>query len=240
MTQNDWLSILKPLTDARWTWNPHGRIEAPQVALVPELNWIYQHVLFDCTEWNAIFHNIVAKKTMVHSHCHNCIKIVAKPKTLRQLVKIEAIQAKMLYPCKCGIDMRDNTSVIYGAFWYNRGFQEARDRYKHIRKMFNKNGLRSVPLIIKKACTEFENAMGPTDKWKPPTPEQLALEKDLVDHMDYLPTSPNCTKEAWIIRTHIKWVQWAYEHGDETYLDFTNGVPIHQPLVTYDPEGTDE
>ena len=230
----DWITVLRPLLKNSWEV-VDGKVQPGKEILGTDLPWIYAHVDFDCTVWNRIFHEVVSNKTQVHSHCHDCIKIVAKPKTLRDLVKIEMIQEDMLFPSKCGIDRRENTQDIYGAFWYNRGFDEARMRYKLIRERLDKEGLKKVKLIIKKACTEFENELGPTDKWKRPSKEQLQEEKDLDAVLNYHPTSPSLIPEIVKDRTHHIWIHWAFQHGDNTYLEFTNGVKIHEPLVTYPP-----
>jgi hypothetical protein len=234
----DWIVVLAPLLNSGWEV-VDGKIQPGKSVVAPELPWIYAHVDFDCTPWNRIYHEIVTGKTFVHSHCHDCIKVVAKPKTLRDLVKIEMIQADMLFPGKCGIDRRENTQDIYGAFWYNRGFDEARMRYKLIRKRMNKEGLKKVKLIIKKACTEFENELGPTDKWKRPDKAQLQDEKDMHSVLNFKPTPPSLIPEIVRDRTHHMWIHWAFQHGDNTYLDFTDGVKIYEPLVTYDPEEED-
>ena len=47
--------------------------------------------------------------------------------------------------------------------------------------------------------------------------------------------------------THIinsvyrRWIEWAAEHGDETYLEYTDGRPLYVPSVRYErkAEGTD-
>ena len=235
----DWVHILKPLLDGGWEVTPNDKIKPITEIMAKDMPWSYSNVLFDCTVWNKVFHVVVSNKKLVHSHCHDCIKIVAKPKTLRDLVKIELIQKDMLFPCKCGIDRRSNTQDIYGAFWYNRGFDEARMRFPLIRARMDKAGLKKVPLIIKRGCTEFENAIGPSDKWKPPTAEQIQLEEDLDSVLDYTSRPPTEIPTLIENHTHHLWTYWAFQHGDDTYLDFTNGVRIHEPLVTYDPEGED-
>lgn len=238
MNQN-WIEKLRPLLNAGWEI-VDDKIQPSKHAYQADLNWVFANVDFDCTKWNKIYHEVVTKETLVHSHCHDCIKIVAKPKTLKDLVAIESIQQDMLYPCKCGIDTRFNTQVIYGAFWYNRGFVEARARYGEIRKRFDEEGLKHVDLIIKKACTEFENRLGPTPDWERPTEEQLTEEKELDAVIRWDPKPPNNIPEFILHNTHELWVKWAFKHGDDTYLEFTDNKRVYEPLVTYDPEGDDE
>jgi hypothetical protein len=232
----DTTRLLLPLLKQGWALKNTGKFTPVSITMAVDLPWVYSNVEFDCTVWNAIFHNTVAQKRMVHSHCHNCIKIVAKPKTLRDLVKIETIQRSMLFPCKCGIDRRPHTHALYGAYWYNRGFEEAKFRYEILKERFEEDEISHIPLIIKKACTEFEMAMGPTDQWKPPTQEQLALEKRVEALLDWRPTPPTLIPDHIVTHTHHLWVAWAYQHGDETYKDFTNGEPLYPELVTYHEE----
>jgi hypothetical protein len=232
---HDWIDKLQPLLNAGWEVED-GKLQPSKIQIATDLNWIFQNVDFDCTLWNKLYHEIVTNKTKIHSHCHDCIKIVAKPKTLHDLAIIEMIQETMLYPCKCGIDTRPNTQVIYGAFWYNRGFTEARARYRKIKERFIEEGIEHVPLIIKKGCTEFENRLGDSTKWKRPTAEQLQEEKDLESVIRYTPMPPNNIPELIKHHTHHLWVKWAYQNGDNTYLEFTNGIPLYEPLVTFSPE----
>ena len=234
----DWIETLRPLHDSGWRL-VDGKFEPKDTIVAIDLPWVFAHVDFDCTVWNKIFHEVVTQGSQVHSHCHDCIKIVAKPKTLKDLVTIEAIQQDMLFPCKCGIDRRDNTQATYAAFWYNRGFPEARFRYKEIRKRFDAEGLEHVEMIIKKGCTEFENRIGPSTDWPAPDEEQLEREKGLLNHIRYTPTPPTSIPELVENHTHHLWINWAFQHGDNTYLEFTDEVPIHEPLVTFDPEGDD-
>lgn len=218
-------------SDGKFEGNPQSAVEGP---------WHYirhQHG-FDCFTWHHVLFDIFSKPRVlgypfVPSGCHDCYKVVVRPQTLKQLFLLEKLQMACNWSCKCGIEVRDSVHGLYGGYFYNKGLEAGLKRFKDVRKAINEiEGLGwEVPVVLKRACTEFELECGPSDKWTI-TPEQLKIEEMVDQYLvkdDVIRTQP----EHVVKHIHRKWIEFAYKHGDPTYLEFTNGTPLFRPPVTY-------
>jgi hypothetical protein len=175
--------------------------------------------------------------------CQNyCWKIVVKPQTLFQLIQLYALQQKLNFPSKCGIEGRPFVDGLYGGYFYNTGIREGRERYWIVREAVSDCISPDVPVILKRACSEYEHIFGPSDEWRVTRKQQL-LEKMLnerwVQHDYYC--VPGKHRRAQII---TNWFKWAALHGDDTYLNYVDkpfnkielGMPqkpVMKSFVTY-------
>jgi len=192
----------------------------------------------DCGLWHKVIFDVIsmalpADRRFVPSECQDCYKVVIRPKTLKQLFAVLDMQKAMSSPCKCGIETRPTVHGLYGGYWYNRGLSQGLERYKEVRALAgaNRHLGPEVKVILKRACTEFEFACGPSDKWRI-TDEQIALEA-LVNRT-FERDIINWVQPEWAIAyIHRKWIEWAYQNGDATYSDFTGGKPLYPEYVTY-------
>jgi hypothetical protein len=227
-------------SDGKFVGNPQSAIEGP---------WRYvkhKHGT-DCYTWHHVLFDIFSKGNVigypfVPSKCHQCFKVVVRPKTLKQLFLLEKLEMAMGVPCKCGIEVRDSVGPnpgdspgigLYGGYFYCTGLQEGIERYKQVRKAVNEyEGLGwEVPVILKRACTEFELLCGDSTKWTI-TPEQLVIE-DMVDRYLVKDDVTRYQSDHVIKHIHKKWIEYAYKCGDPTYAEFTDGKPLYKPPVTY-------
>jgi hypothetical protein len=190
-----------------------------------------------CNLWGAYFNYGI-----ISQGCLNCYKIVMTIPTLNDLFQVLTFQKGGALTCKCGIERRRYIGKVgkYGAYWYaplSDGLEEGRSIYKDIKAIFPE-----FPLILKRGCTEFEMMYNPSSKW-----EQLAKERGWADTEQVLDSifvaDPMALKvemntpellETTVIR---RWVEYAFEHGDETYLEFTDGQKLKIDLETYHEEG---
>jgi hypothetical protein len=216
-----------------------GKLEGnPQMAIEGPWHYIKHKWDFDCFTWHHVIFDYLGKKAVlgkpfVPSECHQCFKVVVRPKTLKQLFALEALQTRLNRPSKCGIEVRDTVHGLYGGYFYNKGLEEGLARYKEVRKAIDEDPMLGweVPVILKRGCTEFELACGPSDKWEI-SPEQLKLEqliKQNLAHDDVERKQP----DSVVKHCHRRWIEFAYAHGDSTYAEFTNGNPLTPPVVTY-------
>lgn len=192
----------------------------------------------NCFLWkDVIFHGIVEKHLsqkdrFVPIGCQECFKVVVRPKTLEQLFALELIQKQINSPSKCGIEIRPSVFGNYGGYFYNRGLRQGLDCYTTVRKMINESSILGpeIEVILKRACTEMEHGVGPSDKWKI-QPEQIDFEMMLNERfVNDLPviTQSDHAKDY----VYQKWIERAYDIGDETVFKFTDG-PLYPPYVTY-------
>jgi hypothetical protein len=240
MVAHDILQHLRPLWEqGGFRLREDGKLVAdPKTAIEGPWHYIKHRWEFDCYTWHHVIFEHLSKPMVighkfVPAQCQECFKVVVRPQTLRQLFALEKLQKEMDRPCKCGIEVRDTVHGLYGGYFYNKGLAEGLERYQEVRKAVDDYILLGpdVPVFLKRGCTEFELACGPSDQWQT-TPEQLKIE-DMVNRYlskdDMVRTQPDHV----IWHLHRKWIEWAYAHGDSTYAEFTDGKPLYPPVVTY-------
>lgn len=198
----------------------------------------------DCGLWHQIMFD---EYQILPSSCMECWKVVVTPRNLTELFGLLDFQLGITghrqpgsdeergcgHPCKCGIEVRPYTPKLYGGYFYNGSLDEGMECYQWVRKEMSGLFDGDMKVILKRACTEFELAFGPSNLWV--TPEgQLDREEEIMDLFDRH-TVDNPPKQPAILTPSIKkrWIQWAFQHGDETYKTYTNGEPLHTPAVTY-------
>lgn len=231
------LDILEPIKNRyKIEFDPDGN---PKIYLKASLDcdtpWISNCISEErkCNLWGAYFNSY----GIISQGCMKCYKIVMSIPTLRDLFQVLAYQKEEELTCKCGIERRKYVGKVgkYGAYWYvplSGGVEEGRKIYARLKEKF------PFPLILKRGCTEFEMMYHPSSKW-----EEFAEERAWSDTEELLNNlfvaDPMSLKvemntpqllEMSVIR---RWIEYAFEHGDETYLDFTNGVPLKINLETY-------
>lgn len=238
LKQADVIEWCEPLLQSGY----HLRDSDGKIEGTPRMAWDtpWHHVKhahgFNCALFHQIMFNVIfpkLSKKWVPAFCHQCYKVVARPKTLRQLFAMIELQKRLDLPSKSGIEPRDTTNGLYGSYWYNFGLEAGLECYKLIRKEINADKLLGpdVDVILKRACTEYELKCGPSDKWEL-SQEQLEVE-NLVSMWVATDTVLRSQPEHVVARVHRRWVEWAYAAGDQTYLEYTNGQRLFPALVTY-------
>jgi hypothetical protein len=165
--------------------------------------------------------------------CMDCYKIVVRPRTYDQLLKLEEAQTELGFASKCGVEIRPAVKGLYGGYFYNRGLDEARKKLKTIKRAYDLIVREADPfyegidIIIKRGCTEFEHAIGPSDQWQT-TGRQLEVDAEINKRI-YWPNDPLPPSQKEIDATHDIWVQFAYKY-DPTY----DGEPLYPPAVVYE------
>ena len=186
----------------------------------------------DCNLWHKVMFDLGGKR-WVPSQCQNCFKVVARPKDLRGLFALLELQKKMDVPSKCGIEVRPTVHGNYGGYFYNWGLEMGLRKYKQVRDAVDKAEYLGpdTTVLLKRGCTEFEHALGDSTKWEV-TPEQMEWEA-LVNEWVVQDVVYRKQADHGLAYVHRKWIEHAYSIGDPTYADFTDGIPLHPPYVTY-------
>ena len=202
-----------------------------------------------CYWWKDVtFHEIVEKQLpkdrwFVPLGCLDCYKVVVKPKTVEQLFALEKLQHRLNLPSKCGIELRKEVFGNYGGYFYNRGLANGLTCYFTVKNAISKDEIlkpilndvdeNGVPVrcILKRACTEMEHGVGPSDKWQP-TEEQVDFEMELAQH--FVNDVPVLRQSDMVLQeVHLKWIERAFNVGDETVAKYNDGKPLHPGYVTY-------
>jgi len=237
--KRDVISLVKPLMQQAGykLRDADGKIYA-ETHLAWDTPWhhVYHAGNLDCHIWHKITFDFVfkaAKVQLAPMHCHNCYKVVCRPPTLKSLFALLDLQKRMGRPSKCGIEIRDTVFGLYGGYFYNWGLEAGLECYEAVRAEVDKDPElgKDVPVILKRACTEFELLCGPSDKWEI-TDKQVELES-LIHNTFVRDIKHRTQPDHAIASVHRKWIEWAYQNGDATYLEYTNGQPLYPPVVTY-------
>ena len=203
----------------------------------PDTPW-YFHTLErerNCTLWHKILFD---KFNILPRGCMNCWKIVARPKNLDELLELNKLQEEMSLPSKTGVDIRATETYkgIYLGFWYCPlgDLAQAKELYKEVNRKVRGALSLDTPVILKRGCTEMENAFGPSHEWVY-TPEMRFME-DLVSstvEVDELkPPQPS------FVRSHVLafWILYAHRMGDKTARKYIRNFPYSMgsiPTSTY-------
>lgn len=198
---------------------------------------VRQHPMLDCHTWHSILFDVIVaglppEEKFVPSMCQQCYKVVVRPKTVKQLFGLLELQKRVDRPSKCGIETRETVHGLYGGYFYNVGLEEGLNCYRIVRDAVNKDPILGpdVVVILKRGCTEYEHALGASDKWQV-TERQLEIEA-MLDTILAKDNVRRVQSEHNLQYIHLKWIEWAWAHGDPTYAEFTDG-PLYPPYVTY-------
>jgi len=201
-----------------------GKIDHKRVPLWHPPWAFVQHMGKDC----FLFHKIYFKFwKRIHSECQKCWKVVVAPKNLEELFELYHVQRRLNYPGKCGVEtFRDNSPKNYGGYFYCNSLEEGQKRYKEVKGL-----LPDMPMVLKRACTEYEQEMGDSKDWMV-TAEQEEEEWILRDSfvsnvIDY------SQARHLIAHLHKFWIHTAFQHGDDSYLKYTEGNKLFPDLRTY-------
>ena len=215
----------------------------------PDPPWFYfkNGMNQNCQFWHYILFDAIFERKKVPIYCQNCWKVVVMPRDLEELFACYALLHELNIPGKCGTEGdRPNTDRLYGAYFYNNSLEDGQECYEKVRaavdreKEYEINELgcnikvkfdKDVPVILKRGCTEFEQACGPSDEWTFDQ-EQVELERVMQDSFaqDVVIAKQGDIQKA---RLFQRWIHNAFQWGDPKYKLFTNGNAMYPPPVTY-------
>jgi hypothetical protein len=186
-----------------------------------------------CGFLNLFMFEQVYAKAAAPVGCEACYKIKVAPRTLRELVA--GYETATRTPCmsKWGVELfNPHSQAIYAGYFYFTGLEAARAQFPVIRKMVDEHPKLGpeVPMIIKRGCTNYEVALGPSDKYSF-RPELREVEAYFKSRFRPAEPSPKTLAEV----LYGQWTPFAFRIGDDTYLDFTGGKPLYPKPVTYAP-----
>lgn len=194
--------------------------------------WIHVrlHPELDCNRWHKIYFNYYH---FIPAECHDCWKVVVRPKNLVQHLHWYAVMKGLDVPSKLGKEPRFYVEGLWGAYFYTRSPDEGLERWKQIRALVDEHLDKDTPVILKRGCTEFEREKGDSSLWKV-TDGLLRFERFLDSRFD-LPKRLDKTPESVITMCIQDWIEFAAAWGDMSYRQFTDGKKIYRPYRTYHP-----
>lgn len=215
----NWVAKLVPLAKTGWFWREDGKITPHQRSQAYDTPWLHAPIAIpgsreqgvDCGLL-TIYHNYVFDQKSCHSFCMECYKVVVVLETKEQVHKVAEWQDGLGLACKVGAERRNYTQRKWGAYFYCRGVEEGRERYKMVREWIDENIGPHIKVFLKRACTEFEQHMGDSDKWEM-LPYQKEIEEEGEGVFDYTPAAPI---QSGPIKHHVwdVWDLWEEDNRD--------------------------
>ena len=237
LQQSDVINGMSDLLKSGW----YVDIATKKITCKPSIEhdapWIYVNP--NPTMYCGLYRHVFISANFVHSYCMGCYKVVVKPRTIKELFLLYDLQLNEAKPqgwyCKCGIEQRPYVSVQYGGYFYCTGLEQGKKRWRQVRELVDKMISSEVPVTLKKYCTEFEIKLGPTKTYKRPMHAGL-VEKRIEGALD-LNILKNVITPQYL-KDHVmwKWLNFAWERGDMTCLEYNNGKPFYTPSETYHDE----
>lgn len=213
---------------------PDGKFELRHRSKQP---YIGNHREFGpCCEFlnDFVFTHIYGKGT-VPIGSRDCYKVKVTPDSLRQLMAVKEVAEGFACSSKSGSEVdKSNTQSLYASYFYLLGLDKARTVYKRLRGLIDAHPKLgpSVKMVIKRGCTNYEHACGPSD--------QYTFDPQLADVESYF-WRRFVRKKSAMQKPHrealtlLSLARIAYRIGDDTYKDFTGGKDLFPPTVSYDP-----
>ncbi len=194
----------------------------------------------ECHFLNDFLFTHAYARSAVPFGCRNCFKVKIVPKTFRGLIALRTLLEAAPYHSKCGVDFHNpHSRDIYAGFLYLDGLAAAREAWQQMRPLVDAEPAlgAATAMSIKRGCSNYEAACGPSDKW---TFDDGAAEREAaLKARFYSPPRPPPNYRVLRAAKMVGWMQIAYSIGDDTYLDFTGGRPLHPSMVAYPPVPTE-
>jgi hypothetical protein len=196
--------------------------------------WVNAKVATDrnCPRYQGVYHSIFG---FIPTKCMGCWKVVARPRNLIELFEVLEYQKELRLPSKSGMEIRITVSGNYGSYWYTNSQEEGLDLLDTVRKDFPK-----ADAVLKRGCTEFELSHGRSDLWEHTAHSQAMeefLEATLMEvTWDGKPVELSGKNSPQYVIDHTKrrWIEFAYDRGDQSYKYYTKGHPIFPTTVKYE------
>ena len=204
-------------------------------AMAFDSNWLFfghNTASRDCFTWHSIMFNCF--DNFVPEFCKlRCYKVVVKTRNFLDAMSFRnavlaaphATGGLVTLQGKVGIDEREYTEGHFNGFIYCDGLEDARKKYVVVRELLDEHvdDGENIPVIIKRTCTEFERAHGPTDGefWQSMTQDELDFQRLLEDI--YTGVKHSSTQPDWLQNKVITdMMHWANKIGDKSWMQHFN------------------
>lgn len=216
------IGLLAPLFDKGWQIRDDGKIIPAKRVLAPDKPFRSANLIehgYECSWEMDILFEVVYQMRSVPIRCLSCYKVLLKPTTLADVLRIEAFQQAGGFPCKVGMEIRATVKRPWGAYWYCDTVEEGRDRYRYVKEWAEENLNNDWSILLKRGCTEYEQSCGRSDRWQQ-GPTQRATEDAINEAVIREPLTAD-QPQVIVDQLHIQWENWD---------------KIMQPYVTYHEE----
>lgn len=229
------------IAEGRVVRNPDGSLSLPAYKN-PEHTFVHGSFEPDCEFLNRFLFSQVYGEKAVPFGCRDCYKVKVETTSLRQLIAAKDLAETFACASKSGSEVdRPETQALYGTYFFLLGLDKARAVYAKLRAAIDNDPRLgpSTKVVIKRGCTNYERACGPSDKYTfdPRQAEVEAYFRSRFRSAAIASTLRQKLKDALIL---LNLVRIAYRIGDRTYKDFTGGKEFLPPTVDYAPDAQTE
>lgn len=232
LAKKDVIAKVRPLlNNGTYHIRSDGRIATTTDRMSWDLPWVYTRppLWMSCQLWHKVYFLYYG---IIYSKCHQCWKVVVRPRTLEELFALYEYQLHTYTGyCKCGTEERGFVEGNYGGYFYNRSMEEGMKCQETVKREFANQFDPPIPICLKRGCTEYERAHGDSTKWEV-SDDQIDLERQLDDTFvqDEYKMMQTDHMRAHI---HRNWIHKAVNCGDMTYLKFTKGIHLVPTIQKY-------
>lgn len=235
LTKFDVIHTFKSLLDGGgWFIDSETKKITNHHALDHNRPWIY--VNSDDSRLCMLYNEIFTKCGFIPTRCLGCWKVVVKLDNVKDLFRLLEWQYeysdghKKDRFCKCGIEKRHWVHYQYGGYFYCDSKTEGLKRFVDVREAMDKINP-NIDVILKRYCTEFEIKLGPSKEYQQP-PLAKQMEKEIF--AAFKKDVGNPKQPVYLIKHILRtWLEFAYDRGDKTALEFNDGKPFYTPTQTY-------
>jgi hypothetical protein len=233
----DYFARAKPLLDSgSWSLTADGKIARKREGGAHVTPWVKVRRCpkRQCTRHHRVLFRLYG---VIPRFCFDCYKVVVRPRSVVELFKLLEVFRGLPehLACKCGLELRDYVPALYGGYVYSLGVDEGRELHRLVGDAVAEGISPDVPVVLKRACTEFELEYGDSEKWRYRPGWQLC-EQWVDDHFLFPARAPD---QPDFVQVNVmnNWFEHAHSAGDMSYLTLTGGEVIHNPSVTYEQVG---
>jgi hypothetical protein len=207
------VQILTPLTNSPrpWNWHEDGKLYPPEDGVAWSRPWRtanFGKFDYDCRWEHQILHDVVFRQQAVAARCMECYKVVLFLDALSDVYLVEDLQQYGDYPAKVGAETRSAVKGRrFGAYWYCVGLDEGRERYREIKPWCEANLTGKWKIVLKRGCTEFEQHMGPSDKWFR-SDAHAELEALVTERIVFYEQLKEGQPDVVVENVHAQWEEW--------------------------------
>lgn len=179
----------------------------------------------NCERHKKIFYDY----NIIPEYCFSCFKILIKPESIIDLIKIYIIFDNLdlisKNERKCMIETRDKVEGVYKAFIYCKTIKESNEILEIVKKLIKKNLGKNLNIEIKRGCSEYSKKFKDYKNLKKlfkynPDWKKKENENDIKypylkeDNSNRIVKNGPCIRDVLTIRN---WLYFAFLNKDNTY-----------------------
>lgn len=237
-----WVDVVEPLLGMLKRGDLQWDVERGKVVIPVSPRWDYPWIMGKATDdrrcalWLEFYFNVYG---LFPKGCRKCWKVVARPRTVKELFGMMQLQKEQDIPGKCGMENRSYTrGAVFGAYWYlplGIGKGEAVALKRKIQREVAESVGVGIPFVLKRGCTEIELRFGRSDQWeKEKVWAGMDQKEELLDAVLEMDTTKHPQPGMLVTNIQRKWIERAWREGDPTVWEFAEEESFPSKLVNYD------